>query len=255
MTEHIDPDRVTSDIGPFAIVPVWLLETGASGNAIRIYAMLASYADRTTGAAHPARSTLAKRLRISTDTVDRGTRELEDLGAVTVQSRYKYDSAGGAPSQTTNGYTIRFARPEGRISAEHPGRISAAAGTRPSKNQTKSNPPVSPLATRGELVPLTEVVDGPREIVAFYVDSCRALGADPPSQATGLVARHVKRLLDEGQPPDVVAAAITLLVERRLHPATLPTLILEAVAGPREILRYGRGVTTKMILDATQGMT
>lgn len=105
------------------------------------------------------------------------------------------------------------------------------------------------------MVPLTEVVDGPREIVAFYVDSCRALGADPPSQATGLVARHVKRLLDEGQPPDVVAAAITLLVERRLHPATLPTLILEAVAGPREILRYGRGVTTKMILDATQGMT
>ena len=50
---------VRSDIGPYAIVPLWLLETGVSGQAVRLYALLAAkYADKH-GAGYPSRKALA----------------------------------------------------------------------------------------------------------------------------------------------------------------------------------------------------
>jgi hypothetical protein len=69
-------------------------------------------------------------------------------------------------------------------------------------------------------------------LVAYYVDLQRELGVDPPKRLIGQTARQVGELLREGQPAQVVARALELLVERRLHPSTLPSLIPEAIAGP-----------------------
>ena len=77
----------------------------------------------------------------------------------------------------------------------------------------------------------------------------RTLGVDPPKRLIGQVAGHVGELLREGQPPAVVAAALRLLIERRLHPSTLPSLIPEAFAGPGAAARREHAVD-KVVREA-----
>lgn len=126
----------------------------------------------------------------------------------------------------------------------------------------ESRPPVaqnldhSPFSTDIADFPPTV---GANTIVAGYVDAVRKHGVPAPRRTVGIVARNVKELLDEGVDPPVVERAVALMVERRLHPATLPTLVLEAAAGPRQpqakpgAMRYGLGMTTRQMLDATKG--
>jgi hypothetical protein len=69
-------------------------------------------------------------------------------------------------------------------------------------------------------------------LVAYYVDLLRANGLPIPSRQVGHVARQVGELFDDGVPPETIARALDLMHERRLNPATLPSLITEAAAGP-----------------------
>lgn len=80
--------RLLSDVGRFAIVPLWLLLTDVSNTAIRLFALLAAkYADRD-GACFPSRLRLAADLRArSKRTVDTAIDELERVGAVEVERR------------------------------------------------------------------------------------------------------------------------------------------------------------------------
>lgn len=81
-------DYITTDLR-FSIVPAWLLESGVSDKAIRLYAVLAGYADAETGHAYPGRTLLSKRLSCSTKTVDRAVAELVDARAIKKQQRVK----------------------------------------------------------------------------------------------------------------------------------------------------------------------
>ena len=101
---------VRSDTGPFAIVPEWLLDSGVSGNGVKLYALLARYADDSTGRATPKRRTLAKRMGCSVDTVDRVLRELEGLGAIVREERFEEDVEVGTARQTTNTITVHRMR-------------------------------------------------------------------------------------------------------------------------------------------------
>lgn len=85
-----------------------------------------------------------------------------------------------------------------------------------------------------------------QSLVGEYVDQVRALGAEPAARAKGQVARQIGELLSEGQPFETIQGAIGLLVERRLHPSTLPTLLLEATAGPARRSNV-KGVSAKDI--------
>ena len=101
---------------------------------------------------------------------------------------------------------------------------------------------------------------GAQNLVGHYVDAVRAQRRQRRSRTIGIVARQTKALLDEGVSSDVVAEALDILVARRLHPSVLPTLILEAAAGPPAprpsgAMRYGRGMTTAQILEATKDLT
>jgi hypothetical protein len=69
-------------------------------------------------------------------------------------------------------------------------------------------------------------------LVAFYVDETSRLGGVSPSRVKGQVAKLVGELLKEGIPADKVQAGITLLVERRMHPAALPSAVNEASLPP-----------------------
>jgi hypothetical protein len=72
----------------FAIIDEWLLDLDISDRAVRLYAVLARYAESETHKAYPSRGTLAERLHCSKASVDRAAQELVDAGAMTKQQRH-----------------------------------------------------------------------------------------------------------------------------------------------------------------------
>ena len=117
-----------SDIGPFAIVPEWLIEAEISHGAVRLYALLARYTN-TDQAAWPSRATLAGRLRASKDTVDRWIKELVCLGALHVEHRRDRTKDGNLINRS-NLYTLVVAPPGVAASVRPPSRMGEATGSR-----------------------------------------------------------------------------------------------------------------------------
>ena len=95
-----------SDIGNFAIVTEWLFDAGVSPRAIALFALLGLYADRESKSCWPSRATLAKRMHTSTKSIDRWSKELENVGAIKVAARTSSD--GG---QTSNRIRLTHADP------------------------------------------------------------------------------------------------------------------------------------------------
>lgn len=149
-----------SDIGPFTIVPHWLLEAKVSDKAIRLYVVLGRYADNGTGEAEVGRKKLAADVGVSRPVqmkrLDALKAELVAAGALRVEKR-RVDGVN-----LTNRYTLVHANPNlGRDSGDpYQGR----------KDPLKLEPPPSSTrggegergAERGETDPdaLPESVDG-----------------------------------------------------------------------------------------------
>jgi hypothetical protein len=85
----------------FSIVPEWVIDADISDRAVRVYAILARYADSETHQAFPSRETLAKRARCHWRSIDRAIGELIALGAVTKTHRKNGDA------YQSNIYTLR----------------------------------------------------------------------------------------------------------------------------------------------------
>ena len=130
---------------PFAMVPEWLLLSQATGNAIKLFAIL--HRHDGDGGIFPSRHRLADLMRCSVDTIDRLTHQLEKLGAITVEVRFADDG-----DRTSNAYRLHFAedaaalRPGSRTDAATGSRTDAATGsrtaaalTRPPLNETPLN--------------------------------------------------------------------------------------------------------------------
>ena len=96
-----------SDIGAFAITPEWLFDSGVPMGAVVLFGVLACYADNKTKTCWPSRTTLASRLKVSADTIDRWKNELVALNVLKIKSTSRED--GG---QTYNGYAITYAKPQ-----------------------------------------------------------------------------------------------------------------------------------------------
>lgn len=72
----------------FTIIPEWILYSDVSPQAIRLYGVLRRYADRD-GSCFPSRKRLASDLRVeSTKPVDKALKELQTIGAITIEHRY-----------------------------------------------------------------------------------------------------------------------------------------------------------------------
>lgn len=138
-TGNAGQDRtITTDTGPFAIVPEWVLDAEISDRAVRLYAILSRYAD-SDGWAWPSRKTLAIRLGRSVDALDRAVRELVDAHMLTVVARF--DDAG---DRTSNGYTLVRMDPAverlgSRTDAATGSRSDAATGSRRSAALTRAS--------------------------------------------------------------------------------------------------------------------
>jgi hypothetical protein len=80
-------DTLTAELR-FSMIPEWVLDAGVSDKAIRLYCVLARYADNETHRAFPSRETLAKRMGCHAKSVDRAASELLKIGAVTKKQRH-----------------------------------------------------------------------------------------------------------------------------------------------------------------------
>lgn len=89
-----------SDTGPFALVPVWVLDLPISHLALRVYAVHADWADRF-GAHHHGRKTIAERLGCSVQAVDDAHKALVAARALRIERRR--DPAG---DPTSNRYVV-----------------------------------------------------------------------------------------------------------------------------------------------------
>jgi hypothetical protein len=85
--------QVSTQMGPFSIVPEWVLDRGLSSTALKLYIVLARFADWDTGIAFPARDTLADRMGCTEKTVDRVVKELVESECIEKWSRGRYQSA------------------------------------------------------------------------------------------------------------------------------------------------------------------
>ena len=72
----------------FSIMPEWILTANISDKAVRLYGVLARFADNQTHEAFPSRETLAERMGCSAKSVDRAAVELIELGAMTKRQRH-----------------------------------------------------------------------------------------------------------------------------------------------------------------------
>ena len=94
---------ITNDL-PFSIVPWWVTTADISDNALRVYVLLARYAD-SDGAAFPSLKTLAKLVGCSVDKVRRGIHELQAAQIIDVHRRFNDGR------QTSNLYVVRRVDP------------------------------------------------------------------------------------------------------------------------------------------------
>lgn len=88
MEKEMEDEVLTADLR-FSIMPEWLLYSDVSDKALRVYAVLARYADNETQQAFPGRALIAERSRCSVKSVDRALDELVKLGAIRKERRVK----------------------------------------------------------------------------------------------------------------------------------------------------------------------
>lgn len=99
---------LVSDVGPYCIAPAWVLNSGVSDRAFRLYCYLGLRFNRDKGCAWPSRRRIADDLGCSPKTVDRAVTELVEVGAIEVRKR---KTAGG--DWDSNLYIVRVADPQG----------------------------------------------------------------------------------------------------------------------------------------------
>jgi hypothetical protein len=212
-------------------------EAGLSWHGRLLGCVLVEHATNTSAVLDPAPSatTLASEMGASVTSVHEGRRELEAGDWLKVTRR------SGRPSR------MRLVLPEplretqgsdGVTSARTYAPTSARTSAPHAPEQGEPGEPGEPGAY-ARVRACAREADGPlvphanaQALVAWYVDRVRELGAEPPKRAVGQVARQVGELTGEGFDEEVIRAALGLMVERRLHPAVLPSLMLEAQAGP-----------------------
>lgn len=111
---------------PFSMIPEWVTYADISHGAVRLYSVIARYADNKDYTAFPGRQTLADHMRVSTDTIDRYVKELENISAISVERR-KVKTKEGKLRNQSNMYTLEVAPP---VSSLHDNDGRTDAGSR-----------------------------------------------------------------------------------------------------------------------------
>lgn len=84
--------EVITEIGPWAMVPVWVLAKGLKPATLVTYVALRSFADQR-GGAYPRAETIAERAHLAVGTVRNGIQELRAKGLLTTTERRRADGS------------------------------------------------------------------------------------------------------------------------------------------------------------------
>lgn len=147
-----------SDTGPFALVPVWVLDLPISHLAVRVYAVHADWADRS-GSHHHGRKAIAERLGCSLDAVDTAHKALVAHRALRIERR---KDAAGDP--TSSRYWVCRVPPGVAVQERLPSQVGAATGSRAGAALTRSeaftnlNQREAPQEPPEKLLPRPELV-------------------------------------------------------------------------------------------------
>jgi hypothetical protein len=165
----------------FAIIDEWLLDLDISDRAVRLYAVLARYADSETHKAYPSRGTLAERLHCSKASVDRAAQELVDAGAMTKQQRHNSSVI----------YTLQVSSPL------HRGVVTGDEGG--------SAPVMTGVLTGDDLTRTTELEPTKRELLNLAFD--KFWSVYPKKDDKPLAKRSFEKALDRTTVEVIVSAA------------------------------------------------
>lgn len=136
---------VRTDTGPFAMIPEWLLYSGVSASAIKLFAVL--HRHEGEGGIYPTRKRLAELMGCSLRALDRYREELVTARALTVEHR-----ATASGDFTSNLYHLHFMAPGVETPSARGGatgagtRAAAETGSDTDGKQTRTPLNESPLA-------------------------------------------------------------------------------------------------------------
>ena len=191
MSERRHPEEGTElgqDIGQFAMVPFWIVTSGAGPAAVMVWVCLAKHANQDR-AAWPSIGSLAKTTGMSCDTVRRGLQRLKEIGAIEARPRFRADG-----SCTSNEYRLRFIHPDERGAPPLAKTVGAPSKNVRGPSQKREAPPLAKTAPL-ELDPVLELEPSYKRCVDPEINT-------PPLPPTGGTAGK-EPLQGDLIPPDV----------------------------------------------------
>ena len=201
-------DNLNTDLR-FSIIPEWILDAKVSDRAIRVYSILARYADNETLQAFPSRETLAKRAHCHWRSIDRAIEELIKLGAVSKAHRKNNES------YQSNVYTLRRVLPQLSPGTDTAGRgvlTGESVGTDRAGNLTRTTE-LEP----SELEPQNDINEQFNEFWAVY----------PRKKGKGQARRAFEKALEKTDLETILAGVAAYVANEDLddpqfiaHPST-----------------------------------
>ncbi|NLX56241.1 MAG: helix-turn-helix domain-containing protein [Planctomycetaceae bacterium] len=148
--------------------------------AVQLWCILLMYADWDTGKCHPSRSTLATDMGVSTDTVDRARRRLQNVGLLATEQRK--DQNG---NHTSNEYTLIRQRVSANLPIGYGQPCGEGMGTDADQTSTKERVPVNKkraAAKAAAPADLLALIDGWNGLGDSIVKPGNGARRDPPSK-------------------------------------------------------------------------
>lgn len=236
--------HVTSDAGPYAIVPLWIVEqlnrTSSANAGLSVFIALHKWSDRNIYA-YPSHASIGKVANLSVATVKRGIRALEDIGALSVVPRWINADGqvvttrpdGENVEQTSNGYNLHYVMRDptpGQECTDPPGQEwTHPPGQKCTTNQTHIElDPVKTLTHVADMVHDAEIIaEWETSFMAWWSMQIRKVGKDKartawrklsePDRVAALEAmpHHVQRWRSEGVAEKFIPHPVTWLNGRR----------------------------------------
>lgn len=147
--------QVVSEVGPWAMVPVWVLAKGLKPASLVTYVALRSFADRG-GDAHPRAETIAERANLAVGTVRNAIQELRAKGLIVTSERRRADgSLAGLVYKMFDIDPTPQQQVEPRRKGEKPGRKPGQKPSSDAGTPTNADPSTGePTGTLGNADPL-----------------------------------------------------------------------------------------------------
>lgn len=193
---------VTSDTGPCAFVPLWVIKSTVGNLAKVLYMRLSIYANYDTANCYPSQKTLASELGCGDRAVREALTELVSIGALAITPRFEHGR------QTTNLYHILRVDPS---SIDPPPVVNGSGGV-----ELQTHPGVEPQFLQNENQYEREPIKGAPAAQVSHKPEKRPRRESSGDHAT--LVRYITATWQENhgskyhfQPKDGVAAA-TLLI-------------------------------------------